>query len=103
MPCQKYVRKIVEYNKTNTYTLYISKISPHVPLRYEMVGYDDLLTSHYDHYILDYITFTPWTFNFSVFRIPAGKRFVIFVFAMVGCNSEEYPTVAMLKAFHIFG
>ena len=71
-PCRKYVRKIVEYNKTNTYTLYVSDKEPHIPVRYEMLGYDDLLTSHYDHYTLDYITFKPWSFDFSVFKIPAG-------------------------------
>lgn len=63
---------MVEYNKTNTYTLYITDKEPHIPVKYEMLGYDDLLTSHYDHYILDYITFKPWNFNFSIFKIPAG-------------------------------
>ncbi|XP_028397683.1 counting factor associated protein D-like [Dendronephthya gigantea] len=77
-PCRKYVRKIVEYNKTNTYTLFVTDNEPHIPVKYEMFGYDDLLTSHYDHYILDYITFSPWAFNFSIFKIPAdtwcGKK-----------------------------
>ena len=80
LTCQKYVRKIVEFNKTNTYTFYISQSKPHVPVKYEMIGYDNLLKSHYDHYILDYITFHPWAFNFSFFKIPTGRQNLILSF-----------------------
>ena len=73
MPCLKYERKIKKFNKTNTYSFYISKIKPHRPLRYEMVGYDDMLTSHYDRYILDYVTFEPWKFNRSLFNLPKSR------------------------------
>lgn len=73
MPCLKYERKNRRYNKTNTYSFFISKTKPHRPLRYEMMGYDDMLTSHYDHYVLDYISFEPWKFNRSVFGLPKSK------------------------------
>ena len=73
MPCLKYERKIKKFNKSNTYSFYISKIKPHRPLRYEMVGYDDMLTSHYDRYILDYVTFEPWKFNRSLFNLPKSR------------------------------
>lgn len=73
MPCLKYERKIKQFNKSNTYSFYISKIKPHRPLRYEMVGYDDMLTSHYDRYILDYVTFEPWKFNRSLFNLPKSR------------------------------
>lgn len=73
MPCLKYERKIRKFNKSNTYSFYISKTKPHRPLRYEMVGYDDMLTSHYDRYILDYVTFEPWKFNRSLFNLPKSR------------------------------
>jgi len=40
-------------SKKNTYTLYQNKHSG-LPLRYEMIGYDSLLGSHYDRYYIDY-------------------------------------------------
>ena len=38
-----------------------------------MMGYDTLLTSYYDKYILEYHFFQPWTYNFDIFEIPSGK------------------------------
>ncbi|XP_029202306.2 KDEL-tailed cysteine endopeptidase CEP1-like [Acropora millepora] len=72
--CLKYERKNKQYNKTNTYSLYISKHKPHKPLRYEMTGYDDMLASHYDHYVIDYVTFEPWMFNYTLFNLPEGSK-----------------------------
>ena len=73
MPCFKYERKYKRYNKSNVYSFYVTKNTPHRPLRYEMVGYDDMLTSHYDHYVLDYISFEPWSFNRSLLSLPESK------------------------------
>jgi hypothetical protein len=39
--------------KKNIYTLYQNKNSG-LPMRYEMIGYDSLLGSHYDRYYIDY-------------------------------------------------
>ena len=39
--------------KKNTYTLWVSA-DQNVPVRYEMMGYDSLLGSHYDKYYVDY-------------------------------------------------
>lgn len=61
------------YHKVNTYILYTSKIKPVKPLRYEMMGYDTLLSSYYDHYVLDYEMFEPWHFNYTTLQIPTGK------------------------------
>lgn len=73
MPCLKYERINRRYNRTNSYNFFISKTRPHKPLRYEMMGYDDMLTSHYDHYVLDYISFEPWQFNRSLFGLPKNS------------------------------
>jgi len=40
-------------SKKNVYTLYQSALSG-LPVRYEMIGYDSLLGSHYDRYYIDY-------------------------------------------------
>jgi len=48
--------------KTNTYDFYVDSSSA-APVRYQMFGYDTLLGSHYDQYILDYITYEPMTFT----------------------------------------
>ncbi|XP_012559591.2 uncharacterized protein LOC100198320 isoform X1 [Hydra vulgaris] len=63
-----YQKKFI--SKNNTYVLHVSKAKPHVPLRYEMIGYDHLLRSHYDHYIIDYLSFKPWKFDYTVLQIP---------------------------------
>ena len=59
--------------KDNIYTFYVTKSKPHRPLRYEMLGYDHLLRSHYDSYVLDYVTFEEWEFDFKKLQIPKGN------------------------------
>lgn len=70
--CAKWEHSFTIYDKVNTYTLYTSKTRPPRPLRYEMMGYDTLLSSYYDHYILDYHEFEAWKFSYKVFDIPTG-------------------------------
>ena len=66
----KYEKRFVD--KNNTYSLHISQSKPHKPIRYEMIGYDHLLRSHYDHYIIDYFSFEEWKFNYEILQIPKG-------------------------------
>ena len=70
--CAKWEHSFTIYDKVNTYTLYTTKTRPPRPLRYEMMGYDTLLSSYYDHYILDYHEFEAWNFTYKVFDIPTG-------------------------------
>ena len=72
--CVKWEHSFTIYDKVNTYTLYTTKKRPLKPLRYEMMGYDTLLSSYYDHYILDYHEFEAWKFSYDVFNIPTGTR-----------------------------
>ncbi|XP_066922832.1 counting factor associated protein D-like [Clytia hemisphaerica] len=64
----KYEKRFVD--KNNTYTLHVTQSTPYKPIRYEMVGYDHLLRSHYDHYIIDYFSFEEWDFDYKVLQIP---------------------------------
>lgn len=75
--CAKWEHSFTIYDKVNTYTLYTTKTRPLKPLRYEMMGYDTLLASYYDHYILDYHEFEAWKFNYSVFDIPTGMVSIV--------------------------
>ena len=44
------------------------KEKPYKPVRYIMHGYDTLLHSFYDHYIVDYLSFREWDFDFNVMK-----------------------------------
>ncbi|XP_030203114.1 digestive cysteine proteinase 1 [Gadus morhua] len=61
--------------KKNTYTLWVSRAGapkdPAVPHHYEMMGYDTLLGSHYDKYLVDYNEFSP-KMDPKVFSLPEG-------------------------------
>ncbi|KAJ7387728.1 hypothetical protein OS493_001071 [Desmophyllum pertusum] len=72
--CAKWEHSFTIYDKVNTYTLYTTKTRPPRPLRYEMMGYDTLLSSYYDHYILDYHQFEAWKFSYKVFDIPTDLQ-----------------------------
>lgn len=74
MPIYKLQRKATVYKKENTYTLYVTKEEPYKPVRYVMHGYDTLLHSFYDHYVVDYFSLHKWKFNFDVMKIPEGMK-----------------------------
>ncbi|XP_004073923.1 digestive cysteine proteinase 1 [Oryzias latipes] len=64
-------------HKKNTYTLWVAKSERDgrkgtaVPLHYEMMGYNTLLGSHYDKYLVDYKDFSTHL-DPKVFSLPEG-------------------------------
>lgn len=64
-------------HKKNTYTLWVAKPERDgrkgtaVPLHYEMMGYNTLLGSHYDKYLVDYKDFSTHL-DPKVFSLPEG-------------------------------
>uniref|UniRef100_A0A6Q2XRF9 Peptidase C1A papain C-terminal domain-containing protein n=1 Tax=Esox lucius TaxID=8010 RepID=A0A6Q2XRF9_ESOLU len=66
-------------NKKNTYTLWVTRpeggvmggAEPPRPVHYEMMGYNTLLGSHYDKYLVDYKMFSS-EFDPKVFALPVG-------------------------------
>lgn len=57
--------------KKNKYTMWVDQTGPSVqPIRYEMMGYDTLLGSHYDKYILDYDDYEVGDIPDKMFDIP---------------------------------
>ena len=71
--CSKWKYSHQMYEKNNTYTFWITKTDPPAPIRYEINGYDTLLTSYYDKYIIDYTFFEKWEFDKEVFEIPQSE------------------------------
>lgn len=68
--CEKWVNVTQVGARVNTYTLHVT-IGSRLPVRYEMLGYDTLLGSHYDKYIVEYFAFNndvrP---DMSVYEVP---------------------------------
>lgn len=65
--------------------MYTSQTEPADPVHYEMLGYDTLLGSHYDKYLIEYVDYAPqmpppdvfevkglfsW-FNYTLFKPPS--------------------------------
>lgn len=67
--------------KKNTYTLWVthaervanSTEAPVLPVHYEMMGYNTLLGSHYDKYLVDYKDFSSHV-DHNIFTLPEGLR-----------------------------
>ncbi|TNM93292.1 hypothetical protein fugu_018694 [Takifugu bimaculatus] len=65
--------------KKNTYTLWVTRAeraangteSPVLPVHYEMMGYNTLLGSHYDKYLVDYKDFSTHV-DPKIFTLPEG-------------------------------
>jgi len=76
------------FKRSSTYTFAASKANGR-PVRYEMMGYDSLLGSHYDKYYVDYFSMTsPVTFKDSVFAAPEGM------------TCSDYPGPGLNSASH---
>ena len=56
--CQRWEDVVVRGSRKNTYTLWVTDDERQAPVRYEMMGYDSLLGSHFDHYIVRYAEFS---------------------------------------------
>lgn len=69
-------------HKKNTYRLWVAQpeggTSLAKPYHYEMMGYNTLLGSHYDKYLIDYSDFIPQT-DPKDFSLPDGK----FIFSLL--------------------
>ncbi|XP_047663956.1 digestive cysteine proteinase 2-like isoform X2 [Tachysurus fulvidraco] len=73
--CEVWKNVTVVGHKKSTYRLWVAKpeggASLAKPYHYEMMGYNTLLGSHYDKYLIDYSEFSPET-DPKDFNLPAG-------------------------------
>lgn len=68
--CTVWTYTQTEQYKVNTYNMYTSQSEPPNPVHYEMLGYDTLLGSHYDKYLIDFMDYSPLMPPAKVFEIP---------------------------------
>ncbi|XP_065665108.1 uncharacterized protein LOC100201231 isoform X3 [Hydra vulgaris] len=66
----KWTYEYFAFGMRNHQTVWVTKSKPHRPIRYEMVGYDMMLGSYYDHYVISYITFEKWDGKEDIFNLP---------------------------------
>ncbi|XP_074642740.1 digestive cysteine proteinase 1-like [Tubulanus polymorphus] len=70
VPCLVYANVTVIGLKKNSYTLWVNAQTG-APVRYEMMGFDNLLGSHYDKYYVNYFNFDKLDRpNPAVFEVP---------------------------------
>lgn len=76
--CEVWQNETSVGHKKNTYTLWVTrpeggaeKAEPATPVHYEMMGYNTLLGSHYDKYLVDYQEFSTQV-DPKVFSLPEG-------------------------------
>ncbi|XP_052777162.1 digestive cysteine proteinase 1-like isoform X2 [Mya arenaria] len=67
--CDMWVKVNQEGHKKNTYTMWVAS-ADQSPVRYEMMGFDSLLGSHFDKYVLDYFQYNKAAIPESVFDPP---------------------------------
>jgi hypothetical protein len=75
-----YQKTEIQGKKKSVYTMWVKQSDQITPVRYEMMGYDSLLGSHFDKYYVDYINFsnTPVIPQFSMAMYD--KIFIFFLF-----------------------
>lgn len=72
--CTKWTYNVTVFERNNTYVFYATKTVPPKPVYFEMNGYDTLLVSYYDKYVIKYHSFEEWDYDpddeADVFEIP---------------------------------
>ncbi len=69
--CDSWQLEVTTLNKTSTYNFYVSRTTGQA-VRYQMMGYDSLIGSHFDLYQLDYENLTNIaSFPEGIFDQPA--------------------------------
>ncbi|XP_005105873.1 digestive cysteine proteinase 1 [Aplysia californica] len=75
LPCKMYQKVVTVGKKKSTYTMAVTDDAASLPVRYEMMGYDSLLGSHYDKYYVDYLEFHDHvTFSDADFEVPPSMK-----------------------------
>ncbi|XP_068681166.1 uncharacterized protein [Montipora foliosa] len=72
-PASRWEYRYMVYGLLNAHTLLVSKLDPIRPVRYEMKGYDSLMASYYDKYVLEYISFEEWKPDLEKFELPKDQ------------------------------
>ena len=74
--CDKWAMAQLIGKKWNTYTMWVDPSEENKPVRYEMMGYDTLLGSHYDKYHVNYQSFEENSIlDVSKFSVSSSKSY----------------------------
>ena len=73
-PATRWEYRYMVFGLLNSHTLLVSKLDTVRPVRYEMKGYDSLMASYYDNYVVEYISFEDWEPDLEKFELPKGTR-----------------------------
>jgi len=97
--CDVWVKVEQNGGKTNTYTMWVAS-DDQTPVRYEMMGFDSLLGSHYDKYVLDYNMYNNEPIPESVFDPPKSKfpslnSLLVIIVNSIECVSSTKDKVSM--------
>lgn len=68
----KWTYEYYAFGMRNYQNVWITKGKPHRPIRYEMFGFDMMLGSYYDHYVIEYVSFEEWKVDEDQFQLPPG-------------------------------
>ena len=71
--CTMYQKTEMQGKKKNVYTMWVQQSDQITPVRYEMMGYDSLLGSHFDKYYVDYMKFSNATPPDGSYNVPESK------------------------------
>ena len=99
--CEVWQNVTMVGSKKNTYTLWVTrseggagtggKAEPATPVHYEMMGYNTLLGSHYDKYLVDYKEYSPHV-DPKVFSLPEGGYQYTHSHTHFFCLNKNLPT-----------
>lgn len=88
--CTKWSYNITVFDRNNSYVFYATNTKSPKPMYFEMNGYDTLLVSYYDKYVIRYHSFEEWDYDPDndpdVFEVPHCKYSDIF--CQVGAGSK---------------
>lgn len=95
--CNVWRSVVKEGGKRNVYTLWQS-VATQLPVRYELMGYDNLLGSHYDKYYIDYVHIdVEKSLDDAVFKTPPNLQ--CGPFPGPGSGSEHHISMNPMHEF----
>jgi len=75
--CELWVKKNIVGEKVNTYSFWYrkdAKTGEPIPVAYEMKGFNNLMGSHFDHYIVHYTTFRDGLIHEDLFNLNTAYK-----------------------------
>jgi len=78
--CDVWQLIVTEGRKTNKYTMWVKQSQGDeaiIPVKYEMMGFDSLIGSHFDKYVLEYFQYDTSSIPEAMFEPPQSEFYEI--------------------------